>query len=168
MVGGFMNQFNLYCITNIDAEQMVNPMKHTALFLGFIKGPNVKDWVKWWTNWTIDQFTMGRATTDEYYWHTVIHEFEDAFRDTGTREHTEMCLNHLLMTQNKVDIFLVQFETMAHKAQYPLDAAPTLSLLVCYVFSSSLRYCAYLMDYHWDHLRYLYSSSHHAQTMTQY
>jgi hypothetical protein len=33
MVGGFMNQFNLYCITNIDAEQMVNPMKHTALFL---------------------------------------------------------------------------------------------------------------------------------------
>jgi hypothetical protein len=46
MVDQFMNQFNLYRITNLDAEQMVNPMKRTALFLGFIKGPNVKDWVK--------------------------------------------------------------------------------------------------------------------------
>jgi hypothetical protein len=130
MVNAFMNQFNLYRITNIDAEQMINPMKHTALFLGFIKGPNAKDWVKRWTNWTIDQFTTGRATTDEYYWSTIIHGFEDAFRDTGARERVEMCLNHLLMTQNEVDIFLAQFETMAHEAQYPLDAAPTLSLLV--------------------------------------
>jgi hypothetical protein len=34
------------------------------------------------------------------------------------------------MTQNEVDIFLAQFETMVHEAQYPLDVAPTLSLLV--------------------------------------
>jgi hypothetical protein len=112
MFNQFMNQFNLYRITNLDAEQMINPMKRTALFLGFIKGPNVKDWVKQWTNWTINQFTTGRATNDEYY-----------------REHAEMCLNHLLMTQNEVDIFLAQFESLAHEAQYPLDAAPTLSLL---------------------------------------
>jgi hypothetical protein len=46
MVNGFMNQFNLYHITNIDVEQMTNPMKQMALFLGFIKGPNIKDWVK--------------------------------------------------------------------------------------------------------------------------
>jgi hypothetical protein len=128
-VDSFMNQFNLYCITNIDAEQMVNPMKQAALFLGFIKGPNVKDWVKWWTNWTIDQFSTGRATTDKYYWSTIIHGFEDAFRDTGTRECAEMCLNHLLMAVHEVDISLAQFETMAHEAQYLLDAAPTLSLL---------------------------------------
>ncbi len=38
----FRNQFNLYHITNIDAEQMTNPMKQTALFLRFLKGPNVK------------------------------------------------------------------------------------------------------------------------------
>jgi hypothetical protein len=128
-VDAFMNQFNLYRIANLDAEQMVNPMKRSALFLGFIKGPNVKDWVKRWTNWTIDQYTTGRATNDEYYWTTIIHGFEDAFRDTGAREHAEMRLTHLLMTSNEVDIFLAQFETMAHEAQYPLDAAPTLSLL---------------------------------------
>jgi hypothetical protein len=113
-----MNQFNLYRIANLDVEQMVNPMKRAALFLGFIKGPNVKDWVKRWTNWTIDQYTTGRATNDEYYWTTIIHGFEDAFRDTGARERAEMRLTHLLMTPNEVDIFLAQFETMAHEAQY--------------------------------------------------
>jgi hypothetical protein len=40
-----------------------------------------------------------------------------------------MRLNHLLMAQHEVDIFLAQFESLAHEAQYPLDAAPTLSLL---------------------------------------
>jgi hypothetical protein len=128
-VDAFMNQFNLYRIANLDAEQMVNPMKRAALFLGFIKGPSVKDWVKRWTNWTIDQYTTGRATNDEYYWTTIIHGFEDAFRDTSARERAEMRLTHLLMTPNEVDIFLVQFKTLAHEAQYPLDAAPTLSLL---------------------------------------
>jgi hypothetical protein len=85
MVDSFMNQFNLYCITNIDAEQMQNPMKCAALFLGFIKGPNIKDWVKRWTNWTIDQFTTGHATTDEHYWNKVLHGFQNAFQDTGAR-----------------------------------------------------------------------------------
>ena len=42
----FMNEFNLYCLTNFDSEQVVNPLKRTTLLLGFIKGPNVKDWVK--------------------------------------------------------------------------------------------------------------------------
>jgi hypothetical protein len=129
MVDQFMNQFNLYRITNLDAEQMTNPMKRTALFLGFIKGPNVKDWVKRGTNWTINQFTTGRATNDEYYWNEVFRGFENAFKDTGTRERVEMRLNHLLMAQHEVDIFLAQFKSLAHEAQYPLDTAPTLSLL---------------------------------------
>ena len=36
-----MNEFNLYCLTNFDAEQLINPLKRTTLLLGFIKGPNV-------------------------------------------------------------------------------------------------------------------------------
>jgi hypothetical protein len=73
---------------------------------------------------------MGRPTNDEHYWNEVFHGFKNAFRDTGTRECVEMQLNHLLMTQHEVDIFLVQFKSLAHEAQYPLDAPPTHSLLV--------------------------------------
>jgi len=61
----FRNQFDLYCITNINAEQMTNPMKRTALFLGFLKGPNVKDWVRKWTNWIVEQYNLGRPSTDD-------------------------------------------------------------------------------------------------------
>ena len=42
----FMHQFSLHYLANIDAEQMANPMKRMALFLDFIKGSIVKDWVK--------------------------------------------------------------------------------------------------------------------------
>ena len=34
----FMNEFNLYHLTNIGADQVDNPMKRAALLLGFIQG----------------------------------------------------------------------------------------------------------------------------------
>ena len=40
-----MNEFTLYHLASIDAEQMIVLMKRAALLLEFIKGPNVKDWV---------------------------------------------------------------------------------------------------------------------------
>ena len=74
-----MNEFSLYRLTNIGADQIDNPMKRAALLLGFIQGDNVKDWVKRWTNWAIDQINTGRPATDEYYWTTIAQAFESAF-----------------------------------------------------------------------------------------
>ena len=48
-VDTFMNEFNLYHLTNISVDQVDIPMKRAALLLGFIQGENVKDWVKRWT-----------------------------------------------------------------------------------------------------------------------
>jgi hypothetical protein len=42
----FMTEFNLYRITNHDADHMANPMKRAALFLGFIQGPLVQAWIQ--------------------------------------------------------------------------------------------------------------------------
>ena len=123
-----MNEFSLYRMTNIDAEQMVNPMKRTALMLGFIKGPNVKDWVKHWTNWTLREYNLGTLPTSERYWNTVSQAFQQAFIDSGTRERVEDKLQHLSFIPGDVDTFIVQFESLAEEAQYPLDAAPTLTM----------------------------------------
>src|SRR6266704_3168549 len=76
LADAFVNKLNLYCLSNIDAEQMMNPMKHAALLLGFIKGPNVKDWTKRWTNWMVQEFTTGRPTTDKHYWTEVSRGFQ--------------------------------------------------------------------------------------------
>jgi len=89
LADAFVNKLNLYCLSNINAEQMVNPMKCTALMLGFIKGPNVKDWTKRWTNWMVWEFTTGRPTTDEHYWSEVSRGFQIVFQDTGARERAE-------------------------------------------------------------------------------
>ena len=75
----FMNEFNLYRLTNIGADQVDNPMKRAALLLGLIQGEDVKDWVKHWTIWSLNQYNTGLASTDEHYWNTIAGAFETAF-----------------------------------------------------------------------------------------
>ena len=72
----------LYCLTNIGMDQVDNPMKRAALLLGFIQGESVKDWVKCWTVWALDQYNTRLLSTDEHYWNTIARAFEQAFQDT--------------------------------------------------------------------------------------
>jgi len=114
---------------------MMNPMKRTVLMLGFIKGPNIKDWTKRWTNWMVREFTMGRPTTDEHYWSEVTRGFQITFQDMGARERAEDKLRHLAFIPNEVDTFITQFESLATEATYDLDVQLTLSL-----YASKLPY----------------------------
>ena len=130
-----MNKFSLYHLTNIGADQIDNPMKRAALLLGFIQGENVKDWVKHWTNWVIDQINMGRPATDEYYWTTIAQAFESAFQDTGTTERAEEKLCHLAFTPGEIDGFISKLESLANEAGYLLNNRSTITL-----FASKLPY----------------------------
>ena len=78
-VDTFMNKFNLYHLTNIGTDQIDNPMKRGALLLGFIQGENIKDWVKCWTIWAIDEMSTGCPTMDEHFWTTISKAFEQPF-----------------------------------------------------------------------------------------
>ena len=113
-----MNEFNLYCLTNIGADQADNPMKRVALLLGFIQGEDIKDWVKCWTNWALDQYNTGLLPTDEHYWNSVARAFEMAFQDTGATEHAEEKLCHLIFTPGEIDSFITKFESLANEAGY--------------------------------------------------
>ena len=124
----FMNEFNLYHLTNIGVDQVDNPMKRTALLLGFIQGENVKDWVKCWTIWSLNQYNTGLISADELYWNTVSRAFETAFQDTGVTEHTEEKLHHLTFTPGEIDGFIAKFESLANKAGYSLNNRSTITL----------------------------------------
>ena len=113
---------------------MINPMKRTALMLGFIKGPNIKDWVKHWTNWTLKEFNIGTLATSKQYWNMVSQAFQQAFECAEDKH----C--HILFIPGDVDTFIAQFESLAEEAQYPVDAAPTLTM-----FTSKLP--AKMMDH---------------------
>ena len=107
----FMHQSFLYRLANIDTEQMANPMQRMVLFLGFIKGLNVKDWVKCWTTWTIKEFNTKRLPTDEFYWTEIACGFQNVFQDTGSREHAEDKLHHLTFTPGNVDTITIRART---------------------------------------------------------
>jgi hypothetical protein len=73
---------------------MSTPLEHTMLFLTFIRGPKVGNWVN-------DQvkvvsrhiWTVGNKT-DEFIWDTVMTEFANTFQDIS-HERAENKLNHL-------------------------------------------------------------------------
>jgi hypothetical protein len=131
----FMTEFNLYRITNHDTDHMTNPMKHTALFLGFIQGPIVQAWIQCQTQWIVDQLTTGRANTDEGYWTHIANEFQSAFQDTGAKEHAQDKLHNLPFIPGEVDMFIAQFETLAHEANFPIDTDNTITM-----FAAKLPY----------------------------
>ena len=124
----FMNQFNLYHLANMEAEQMRVPMKRATLLLGFIKGPNVDAWVKLRTDEILRRFNQTMDQHDEIYWDEVGREFMNAFWDTASRECAEEKLRNLAWTPGDVDTFVAQFRTLADEAEYPLDDCPTISL----------------------------------------
>jgi hypothetical protein len=100
------------------------------LLLGFIKGPLVDDWVKRWTQWAINQFSINhRPPTDEYYWTEISNGFQTAFQDTGARERAEKELHMLRWDPESVDTFLARFESLAEAADFELDSNPTKSIL---------------------------------------
>jgi hypothetical protein len=130
-----MTEFNLYCITNHNTDHMANPMKHTVLFLGFIQGPIVQAWIQCQTQWIVDQLTTGRADTDEGYWTHIAAEFQSAFQDMGAKERTQEDLHNLPFIPGEVDMFIAQFETLAHEANFPIDADNTITM-----FAAKLPY----------------------------
>jgi hypothetical protein len=100
------------------------------LLLGFIKGPLVDNWVKCWTQWAINQFTINhRPPTNEYYWTQISNGFQTTFQDTGTRERAEKELHLLRWDPDHVDMFFTRFESLAKAANFKLDANPTKSIL---------------------------------------
>ena len=134
-VDTFMYEFNLYCLTNIGVDQVDNPMKRAALLLGFIQGENVKDWVKHWTIWALDEINTGHPSMDEHFWTTIARAFEQAFQDTGVTECTEEKLCHLSFTPGEVDTFIAKFKFLAKEARYQLDARSTIT-----IFTSKLPF----------------------------
>jgi hypothetical protein len=131
----FMTEFNLYRITNHDTDHMANPMKRAALFLGFIQGPLVQAWIQRQTQWMVDQLTTGRADTDEGYWTHIANEFQSAYQDTGSKERAQDELRKLPFIPGEVDTFIAQFETLAHEANFPIDADNTITM-----FAAKLPY----------------------------
>ena len=74
--------WTLYLMLNSNVDIMNNAFQRTLLFLSFIKGPNVYEWVTIQTTWLGRRIQRGTNPGEEYLYDTVMQAFENAFTDT--------------------------------------------------------------------------------------
>ena len=70
----FATQWSLYEGVNINNSQMRNPFQRAMLFLTYIQGPDVNEWVKAMSAWLRLQITrQGVPMADEWLWESAIY-----------------------------------------------------------------------------------------------
>jgi hypothetical protein len=69
---GFLQEWNIYYGLNWGADVITTPFTRAMLFLSFIKGPNIQQWVAAQIEWLGDQLAGGAQVHNEYLWHTII------------------------------------------------------------------------------------------------
>jgi hypothetical protein len=100
---------------------MATPLERTMLFLTFIRGLKVGNWVNDQVKIISRYIRQGGHKTDEFIWDTVMTEFATTFQDIMSHERAENELNHLCMEGGNLDIYSAEFKRLARLAEYNLD-----------------------------------------------
>jgi hypothetical protein len=83
----FITQWQVYEGVNIMNELMRNAYQRAMLFLTYMQGPMVNEWVKGVNAWLWDQVLVQRwATTDERLWRQVFDSFNRQFANVMEQE----------------------------------------------------------------------------------
>jgi hypothetical protein len=120
-VEGFMTEWNVYRALNDRTRVMATPLERTMLFLTFIRGPNIGNWVNDQIRVVSRHLSSGGRKTDEFIWDTVIHDFATLFQDIMSAERAEAALNQLKMQGGKLDFYTAEYKRLARLADYNLD-----------------------------------------------
>ncbi len=113
---------------NPHMEQLAVPYQRSMMFLSYIQGPLVNDWVKEQAQWLIDQVMGGVPHAEENLWITIETRFHQAYTDTAEKQKAQHNIRDLKMKGNNLDGFIAQFTTTAKKAGYDLDSEATLDV----------------------------------------
>jgi hypothetical protein len=120
-VENFLTEWNVYRALNDQTRVMATALERTMLFLTFIRGPKVGNWVNDQVKTVSKYIRQGGHKTDEFIWDTVIDEFANAFQDIMSHERAENELNHLRMEGGNLDIYSAEFKRLARLAEYNLE-----------------------------------------------
>jgi hypothetical protein len=120
-VENFLTEWNVYRALNDQTRVMATPLERTMLFLTFIRGPKVGNWVNDQVKTVGKYLRQGGHKTDEFIWDTVINEFANTFQDIMSHERAENELNHLRMEGGNLDIYSAEFKRLARLAEYNLE-----------------------------------------------
>jgi hypothetical protein len=100
---------------------MATPLEPTMLFLTYIQGPKVGNWVNDQVKVVSRHTHTGGHKTDGLIWDTVMQEFVVTFQDIMSHERAENVLNHLCMEGGNLNIYTSEFKRLAQLAEYNLE-----------------------------------------------
>ena len=105
---------------NSETEVMAQAFSRTMLFLTFIKGPNVQEWVGSQVGWLGRHLLVGGRKTDEYLYDTVMESFNTAFTDTMSLQKAKADFQSIKMEGGDLDTYIARFKRLARIAGYDL------------------------------------------------
>jgi hypothetical protein len=131
----FITQWQLYEGVNITNDLMRNAYQRAMLFLTYIQGPVVNEWVKGVNAWLRGQIINQRwAPTDERLWVEVFDSFNRQFANVMEQEDAQAALAEgLQLDKGDLDKLITEFEQLVHHARYDVNQD-----LVLHIFTSAL------------------------------
>ena len=89
----FLTQWKLYVGINISNLTITNYYQRSMLFLAYIQGAGVSEWVSAMSEWLQMQVTqLSIQTTDRWLWDSTLQSFTRQFADTLQQEKARMTL----------------------------------------------------------------------------
>jgi hypothetical protein len=136
----FITQWQLYEGVNITNELMRNAYQRAMLFLTYIQGPIVNEWVKGVNAWLRGQIINQRwAPTDERLWIEVFDSFNRQFANVMEQEDAQAALaKGLQLDKGDLDKLITEFEQLVRHARYDVNQD-----LVLRIFTSALPNAMY-------------------------
>jgi hypothetical protein len=131
----FITQWQLYEGVNITNDLMRNAYQRAMLFLTYIQGPVVNEWVKGVNAWLRGQIIHQRwAPTDERLWVEVFDSFNRQFANIMEQEDAQAALaKGLQLDKGDLDKLITEFEQLVRHAGYDINQD-----LVLRIFTSAL------------------------------
>jgi hypothetical protein len=131
----FITQWQLYEGVNITNDLMRNAYQRAMLFLTYIQGPIVNEWVKGVNAWLRGQIINQRwAPTDERLWVEVFDSFNRQFANVMEQEDAQAALaKGLQLDKGDLDKLITEFEQLVRHAGYDVNQD-----LVLRIFTSAL------------------------------
>ena len=91
------------------------------LFLTFIEGPDVQEWMGSQVRWLGNRLIAGAGRGEEHLYDTVMDSFNTAFTDTMSLQKAKAEFRSLKMEKGKLDTYIAKFERLARLAGYNLQ-----------------------------------------------
>jgi hypothetical protein len=131
----FITQWQLYEGVNITNDLMRNAYQRAMLFLTYIQGPIVNEWVKGVNAWLRGQIIhQGWAPHDERLWAEVFDSFNRQFANVMEQEDAQAALaKGLQLEKGDLDKLITEFEQLVRHAGYDINQD-----LVLRIFTSAL------------------------------